>query len=107
MERYKSWAGLNKQFREALCDVLKDRVSYFLTRYHNVHNDYGRAAVLLDGKELVCFSWIEMYRQEYDISSTHQNGQGPSYEDAVVQMKPKWDTDCTYCEMDFLNAVLQ
>lgn len=48
-----------------------------------------------------------MYWQEYDVSSTHQNGKGPSYEDATAQIKPKWDADCAYCEMNFLNAALQ
>lgn len=92
MEHYKSWAGLNKWLRECLCEELSDRITYFLTRYHQVHDSYGRAAIRLDGRELVCFSWIEMYRQERD-----------GYAEA---MKPKWDENCTYCEMDFLNAVL-
>ncbi|MEA4933577.1 MAG: hypothetical protein VB071_08395 [Lawsonibacter sp.] len=107
MEHYKSWAGLNKQLHETLCDSLKDKIRYFLTRYHEVHNAYGRAAILLDGKELVCFSWIEMYRQDSDLAETYDRGTGPSYEDATVLLKPKWDADCTYCEMDFLNAALQ
>ena len=48
LTHYKSWSGLNKQLIDCLCDPLKDRVSYFLTRYHDVHNSYGRAAILLD-----------------------------------------------------------
>ncbi|TQI66564.1 hypothetical protein [Clostridium sp. KNHs216] len=107
MEHYKSWAGLNKQLSETLCDELVDRVTYFLTRYHDVHNSYGRAAIRLDGKELVCFSWIEMYHQEFDISALHKEEQESSYEEMIARMKPKWETDCTYCEMDFLDAVLQ
>jgi hypothetical protein len=47
MEHYKSWTGLNKQLRENLCDELTDRIAYFLTRYHDVHNSYGRAAIRL------------------------------------------------------------
>ena len=66
MNHYKSWSGLNKQLNESLCDSLKDRISYFLTRYHEVHDSYGRASIKLDGKELVVFSWIDMYRQESD-----------------------------------------
>ena len=107
MEHYKSWAGLNKQLSENLCDTLKGRVTYFLTRYHEVHNAYGRASILLDGKELVNFSWVEMYHQENDISALCKEEQDISYEEAVAKMKPKWDADCTYWEMDFLNAVLQ
>lgn len=107
MDHYKSWAGLNKQLSENLCDPLKSRVTYFLTRYHDVHNAWGRAAILLDGKELVCFSWIEMYHQEFDISALHKEKPESSYEEMIARMKPKWDADCTYCEMDFLDAILQ
>jgi aerobic-type carbon monoxide dehydrogenase small subunit (CoxS/CutS family) len=107
MEHYKSWAGLNKGLNENLCDALKGRITYFLTRYHDVHNAYGRAAILLDGKELVNFSWIEMYHQESDISALHKLERETSYEELDIKMKPKWDADCTYCEMDFLDAVLQ
>ena len=107
MDHYKSWAGLKKQLNEALCDTLKNRVTYFLTRYHDVHNSYGRAAILFDGKELVCFSWIEMYHQERDITPLYDEMPGSPYEELVEKMKPKWDANCTYCEMDFLEAVLK
>ncbi|MDF2541682.1 MAG: hypothetical protein K0S47_1400 [Herbinix sp.] len=107
MDHYKSWSGLNKQLSEFLCDELKGRITYFLTRYHEVHNSYGRAAIRLDGKELVCFSWIEMYHQENDISILYDEKQDNSYEETIARMKPEWDINCTYYEMDFLNAVLQ
>lgn len=107
MEHYKSWGGLNKQLSLYLCDELQDRITYFLTRYHEVHNSYGRAAIRLDGKELICFSWIEMYHQENDISNLIEEKHENSYNEMTAMMKPKWDSDCTYCEMDFLDAVLQ
>lgn len=108
MQHYKSWAGLNKQLSESLCDALKGRVTYFFTRYHDVfRNTYGRAAILLDGEELVVFSWIERHYQEYDVAALYREGQITSYEEAVTKMKPKWDADCTHCEVDFLKAVLQ
>lgn len=107
MDHYKSWAGLKKYLSENLYSTLKNRVTYFLTRYHDVHNSYGRAAILLDGKELVCFSWIEMYHQENDISILYKKEPEASYEELETKMKPKWDANCTYCEMDFLDAVLQ
>jgi hypothetical protein len=107
MEHYKSWANLNRQLNEYLCDQLKERLSYFLTRYHKVHDSYGRAAILLDGQELVCFSWIEMYHQENDIALLYKEDKGNSYDELSERMKPKWDEDGTYYEMDFLKAVLQ
>lgn len=107
MTHYKSWAGLKKQLSETLCDTLINRVTYFLTRYHDVHNSYGRAAILLDGKEMVCFSWIEMYYQEREITPLYNEMPGSPYEELVKKLKSKWDANCTYCEMDFLEAVLQ
>lgn len=105
MNHYKSWSGLNKQLSELLCDSLKNRITYFLTRYNKVHDAYGRAAICLDGKELVCFSWINMYRQEEDISQldfTVDDNWG--YDSPEI--KEKWDASCQYYEDDFLEAVL-
>ncbi|WP_312938967.1 hypothetical protein [Oscillibacter sp.] len=107
MDHYKSWAGLKKLLNESLCDTLKKRVTYFLTRYHDVHNSYGRAAILFEGKELVCFSWIEMYYQERDLTPLYQEMPDASYSELKEKMKPTWDANCTYYEMDFLKAVLQ
>lgn len=107
MENYKSWSGLNKQLTENLCDELKERITFFMTRYHAVHDSYGRAAIRLDGKELVIFSWIEMYHQESDLSELERVGTHESWNKMEEQLKPKWDADCTYSEMDFLAAALE
>ena len=107
MEHYKSWAGLNKQLTGTLCDAYKEQITYFLTRYHDVHNAYGRAAVRLDGHELAAFSWIEMYRQEADVAAAFKEDETASYEGLYSDMKPKRDADCTYHELDFLSAALK
>lgn len=106
-EHYKSWGELNSQLNNFLCDGLKGRITYFLTRYHKVHNAYGRASVRLDGKELVNFAWIEMYRQERDMDIVYGKSPSLSSEEILSQLKPKWDQQATYHEMDFLNAALQ
>ena len=106
MNHYKSWSGLNKQLTERLCAPLRTRISYFLTRYHDVHNAYGRAAIRLDGTELVVFSWIEQYRQEAETDRLVRES-GTTYEAAGEQLKPKFDANCTYSEMDFLSAALE
>ena len=107
MEHYKSWSNLNKMLNQRLCDTLKGQIQYFLTRYHQVHNSYGRASILLNGKELVCFSWVEMYRQECPASALYEENPHLSWDGIEAIMKPKWDEECTYCEMDFLSAALQ
>lgn len=102
MDHYKSWSKLNRQLSDLLCDELKEHISYFLTRYHKVHNSYGRAAIRLDDKELVCFSWIEMYHQDYDLNE-HWEKTGV-WDDNDSDLKNKWDANATYCDMDFLTA---
>ncbi len=101
---FKSWSGLNKQLSAFLCDSLRERITYFFTFYHEAHSAYGRAAIRLDGRELVCFSWIEMFRQEYDVSKRIE--QTGHYEPQSPELKEKWDHNCTYCNYDFLNAAL-
>ena len=107
MEHYKSWSGLNKWLCERLCEELKGRITYFLTRYHKVHDSYGRAAILLDGKELARFSWVEQYRQEQQVSAKYAEDRSKGWFDLYDEMKPAWDKTCTYCEWDFLSAVLE
>lgn len=107
MEHYKSWTGLKKQLNGFLCDALNSRISYFLTRYHDVYNAYGRASIQFDGNELVCFSWIAMHHQEFTVSSTHMKNPNLNYEDTLELLKPEWDKNCTYHEMNFIDAVLK
>ena len=102
MNHYKSWSGLNKQLTECLCDSLRYRVTYFLTRYHEVHNSYGRVAIRLDGKELVVFSWIDMYKQESDV---HERWEETGIWDSeALELKNRWEKEGILSEWDFLQA---
>lgn len=106
MNHYKSWSYLNKKLQSLLCDELRGRITYFLTSYHKVHNSYGRACVRLDGREIVSFDWINMYRQESDFYAEWKKS-GKSLEEfgeAPPDLLNKWDENCTYCEADFLSA---
>lgn len=62
---------------------------------------------MLDGKELVCFSWIEQYRQEQAVSAKYAKDRSKGWLAHYDEMKPIWDETCTYCEWDFLKAVLE
>jgi hypothetical protein len=110
-ERYKSWSDIRKRAEDLLCDALRGRIAYFFTNYRDVHNVYGRAAIRLSGKELVCFSWIEQRRQEKAISELPVTAvtefSSPQEERSYVyeKLKPGWDLNCTYCESDFIMAV--
>ena len=102
MDHYKSWSGLKKQLTDFLCDELKNRISYHLARYHDVHNAYGCASIRLDGKEMVHFSWTEMFKQERDMNDLYiKTG---VWNDNSPELKMKWDNEATVSDRDFLEA---
>ena len=72
-----------------------------------MHDSYGRAAILLDGKELVCFSWIEQYWQEQQVAAKHNEDRSKDWFGLYDEMQPAWNESCTLCEWDFLSAVLE
>ena len=100
--KYKSWSNLKKQMNDLLCDSLKDKISYFCTGYHEVHNAYGRATINYNKKEMVAFSWVEMNAQEQEASRLIQEGKKVSYGELE---KGKWIPECKLCNSDFINSV--
>lgn len=53
-----SWSAIRKILeQDNICDLLKGRVQYFATRYRMSHDEEGRVALRLDGKEIFksCF----------------------------------------------------
>ena len=101
---YKSWSSLNQQLTGLLCNALKDRITYFYTTYSEVHNAYGRAAIRLDGKELVQFTWDKHYEQEIEENELYTSSD-LTYEQTETFLKPFFDHDCILGNYDFLNAV--
>lgn len=99
MDHYKSWQYLNKQLTERLCDELRGRITYFLTRYHEVHNSYGRAAVRLDGKELAVFTWNNGYLLEYA-----ELGENNASKEEYQKLKREFAEKGILSEWDFLRA---
>ncbi len=105
MHHYKSWSGLDRQLLDRLCDPLKGRITYFFTSYHDVHNAYGRAAIHLDGQELVGFTWMDRYRQEANEAKLYrQTGVSDPFSPALQE---KWQTEATLSDHDFLSAATQ
>lgn len=53
------WSGIrNKLENDYLCPTLRRRIRYFVTRYRESHDQEGRVAILLDGKEILQSSYI-------------------------------------------------
>ena len=115
---YKSWSNLKKHMNDLLCDSLKDKISYFYTSYHEVHNAYGRATIQYEKKEIVAFSWNKQYEQVQDIKEQYRKmddipsmiedyeGSVNAYKAAnIAAAKEKWMPNCTLCETDFINSL--
>lgn len=102
MKHYKSWSGLNQQLNDLVCDGLKGHLTYFCTSYSSVHNSYGRASIRFDGKELVCFSWVDTVRQECQTSQLYRETSMLS--DNIPALSKKWNEDGTLSNRDFLSA---
>lgn len=102
MNHYKSWSGLQKQLTDCLCESLQGRITYFLTRYHSVHNAYGRASIRYDGKEFVRFSCVEMLQQDDDLNEWWQKT--GNWDHNAPELNDQWNQNATYSDTDFLNA---
>lgn len=106
--RYKSWSRLKKQMNALLCDSLKDKIDYFYTSYHQVHDVYGRASIRYLKKEVASFTWSEMYAQEYEVSQLYREGKIDLSDEQAVYgelEKGKWMSSCTLCNKDFIHSV--
>ena len=115
---YKSWGNLKKQMNDLLCESLKDKITYFFTSYHEVHNAYGRATINYNKKEIAAFTWLEQYEQSRDIQAQYRKmdnvpsmlvdyqGSVRAYESAnAIAAKEKWMPNGTLCEWDFIHTI--
>ena len=78
-----TWSGARKKLEEDyLCPALRGRVRYFATTYRESHDQEGRAAILVDGEEILKSNyfaydgpfWRTYYTsEEKDAHSVEQN----------------------------------
>jgi len=58
-----SWSGVRKRLeQDLLCDALKGRLKYFITKYNNAHD----VAIIVDGREIIqgdIFRYYKGYRE--------------------------------------------
>lgn len=59
-----TWSGIRKKLeQEYLADCLKGRIQYYVTRYRESPDNEGRAAIRLDGKEILKGSYFNMWHR--------------------------------------------
>ena len=76
-----TWSGTRKKLEEDyLCPALRGRVRYFATTYRESHDQEGRAAILVDGVEILKSNyydydgtfWSMYYRSEEEPGAIQQ-----------------------------------
>ena len=68
-----SWFAMRKKLEtEYLAESLRGRISYFTTRYTKAHDQMGRAAILLDGKEVLKGCCYNYYKNEHMVDEYHR-----------------------------------
>jgi len=81
-------------------------VEYYYTSYHKVHNAYSCGGVRIDGKNLLCCSWHNGYKQEWDSTVYFKEiGKYCDCWNPPEEIKKKWDENCVYAAYDFLYAI--
>ena len=61
-----TWSKMRTKLEnEYLADSLKGRIRYFVTTYRDSHDREGRAAILLDGKEIISGSYFEQWSKAH------------------------------------------
>ena len=65
----KSWSDVRKTLeQDRLAPSLRGRVQYFITRYRGAHDDHGRIAIRVDGKEVFQSSIFSVFQLDEEIS---------------------------------------
>jgi len=58
-----SWSDMRKQLeQEYLCDSLKGRIQFFVTRYPRTFDEHTRIAIRVDGEELLKSDFVKWHR---------------------------------------------
>ncbi len=59
-----SWSGIRKRLeQDLLCEKLRGRVRYFITKYRKAHDDEARVAVVVDDREVLKGNVFAFYKE--------------------------------------------
>lgn len=95
---FKSWSGTRKKLeQELICDKLKGRVKYFITRYNNAHDESARFAILIDNKEVIKGNEFLYYQKYSYIENKLKSDNG-------IPMR-KWNGK--YIENEEINKIFE
>lgn len=117
-----SWSGIRKRLEhDLLCEKLRGRVQYFITKYNNAHDESGRFAILVDGEEVIRgneFLYYQKYlpiecklKEEENVPRRRWNGKTIEFEEENELVEEKIQALMKECgEVDvyqFTDAIEQ
>ena len=100
-----SWSSIRyKLEKEYLVLTLRGRIQYFVTRYKFSHDQEGRAAILLDGKEVLRGNYYNKFFKSdlfpRDEKYSHRIRNEYSYMDEVALDLGCFDQRCFYSSFE-------
>ena len=83
-----TWSGIrNKLENDYLCPALRGHIQYFATSYSKSHDHEGRAAIRLDGTEVLRSNYYEYYQNYWNrYQALRQEGAGEDGPKVPFQM---------------------
>lgn len=72
MASVSTWSGIrNKLEQDYLCPALRGHIQYFATSYRESHDQIGRAAIRMDGIEILRSNYYDYEKNYWNLSLIH------------------------------------
>ena len=100
-----TWSGTRKKLEEDyLCPALRGRVRYFATTYRESHDREGRAAILVDGVEVLKSDYFTYSRVLWERARDYRDEQGLNWREAYRKADKTVLEDGLFDQRDFYMA---
>ena len=81
-----TWSGTRKKLEtDYLCPALQGRVRYFAATYRKSHDREGRAAILVDGGEVLKSDYFTYARILWQRARDYRDEQGLNWREAYLK----------------------
>lgn len=100
-----TWSGTRKKLEtDYLCPALRGRVRYFATTYRESHDREGRAAILVDGEEILKSNYFTYSRVLWERARDYRDEQGLNWREAYLKADKTVLDDGLFDQRDFYMA---
>ena len=100
-----TWSGIRKKLEtDYLCPALRGRVRYFATTYSKCPDNEGRAAILVDGEEILKSNYFTYSRVLWERARDYRDEQGLNWREAYLKADKTVLDDGLFDQRDFYMA---